>query len=145
MAAKPSVAAADGKARLSKEARAMGNEAAQPAPGKMPYEAALTEVVKGLGNDPLLLFGIGAGIVLVAVLGVTSSLALTLVVAGVMLVALLAGAHRRAQAVRKGVDIGSLWSSIQHNKFHAGRVRIFSVGSTIENNEIGDGRPGPEA
>lgn len=116
----------------------MGNEAAQPAPGKMPYEAALTEVVKGLGNDPLLLFGIGAGIVLVAVLAVTSSLALALIVAGVLLVALLAGAHQRAQAVRKGVRIGSLWSTIRNNKLFADRLRVFSVGSTIEGNEIGE-------
>jgi hypothetical protein len=125
----------------------LGNEAAEPAPGKMPYETALAEVVKGLKNDPLLLFGIGAGIVLVAVLGVTSSLALVLIVAGVLLAALLAGAHQRAQAIRKGVHIGSMWSSIQKNKIFAGRVRIFSVGSTIEGNEIGelgDGGRGPE-
>ena len=126
----------------------MGNEAAQPAPGKMPYEAALGEVVKGLGNDPLLLFGIGAGIVLVAVLAVTSSLALVLIVAGVLLVALLAGAHQRARAVRKGARIDSLWSTIRKNKLFADRLHIFSIGSTIENNEIGDagdGRRGPEA
>lgn len=126
----------------------MGNEAAQPAPGKMPYEAALVEVVKGLRNDPLLLFGIGAGIVLVAVLAATTSLTLVLIVAAVLLAALLAGAHQRAQAIRKGVGIGSLWSTIRHNKIFAGRVRIVSVGSTIEGNEIGepgDARRAPEA
>jgi hypothetical protein len=59
----------------------MKNEAAGPAPGTtMPYETALPEVVKGLAKDgdPVLLFGIGAGIVAVGALAVTSSLPLVL-------------------------------------------------------------------
>jgi hypothetical protein len=117
----------------------MENEAAGPPPaGKMPYEAALVEVVKGLKDDPILLFGIGAGIVVVGALAITSSLLLVLVVAGVLLAVLIVGGHRRTQAVRKGVEIGSAWSSIRNNRLFASRMRIRSIGSTIEGNVIGE-------
>ena len=71
----------------------------------MPYESALLEVVKGLHRDPILLFGIGAGILLVAVLAVTTSLAAVLVVAGLFGVVIAARAHQRAQRIRQGEDI----------------------------------------
>jgi hypothetical protein len=64
----------------------------------MPYEAALLEVIKGLHRDPILLFGIGGGILLVAVLAVTTSLAIVLVVAGLFVVVL--GAHMLQEARR---------------------------------------------
>ena len=69
--------------------------------GGMPYEAALLEVVKGLHRDPLLLFGIGAGILIVAVLAITTNLAIVLVVAGFFVVALGVGAHQRVQQSRQ--------------------------------------------
>jgi hypothetical protein len=52
----------------------------------------LPEVARGLKDRPALLFGIGAGIVLVLVLGITTDLWLVLVVAGVLLVCLAAWA-----------------------------------------------------
>lgn len=81
----------------------------------MPYETALLEVVKGLHRDPILLFGIGVGILLVAVLAITTNLAVVLVVAGVFVVILVARAHQRAQRVMRGTDIraGVFGSSIE--------------------------------
>lgn len=117
----------------------MEHEAPGSPPRKMPYEAALMEVIKGLRDDPILLFGIGAGIVLVGVLAVTSSLPLVLVVAGVLVIVLLAGTHLRVQATREGIGIRSFWSSIKRNKFGAGRVKLLSFGSDIEGNEFGGG------
>jgi hypothetical protein len=83
-----------------------GAKAAEPSAGKMPYDAALLEVVKGLHKDPVLLFGIGAGIVVVGALAFTSSLPLVLVVAGLFVVVLIARAHQRAQRARRGSDVG---------------------------------------
>jgi hypothetical protein len=85
----------------------------------MPYETALLQVIKGLHRDPILLFGIGAGILLVAVLAVTTSLAVVLVVAGLFVVVLAARAHQRAQRVTRGEDI---------------RARV--VGSSIEESDV---------
>lgn len=64
-------------------------------PGADAHQATLTEVVKGLAGEPELLFGIGAGIVLVAVLAATTSVALVAIVAVVLLVALGAWTARR--------------------------------------------------
>jgi hypothetical protein len=50
----------------------------------------LPDVVKGLRHKPALLFGIGAGVVLVAVLGVTTDVWLVLIVAAVLVLALIA-------------------------------------------------------
>lgn len=112
----------------------METEGQRSAPGKMPYEAALVGVVKGLHRDPVLLFGIGAGIVVVGALAITSSLPLVLVVAGVFVAVLFARAHQRAQAAR-GVDIKSVGSRIKRNRF-SGNLRLRSWGSSIEDNEI---------
>jgi hypothetical protein len=119
---------------LSKEVRAMKNEAAGSAPGKMPYEAALVEVVKGLHRDPVLLFGIGAGIVVVGALATTSSLPLVLIVAGLFVVVLSARAHQQAQAVRD-IDVKSRFSRIKRNKFF-GKLRLLSWFSSVEDNEF---------
>ncbi len=48
----------------------------------------MPEVVKGLKNKPALLFGIGAGVILVAVLGATADVWLVLIVAAVLVAAL---------------------------------------------------------
>jgi hypothetical protein len=49
----------------------------------------LPDVVSGLRDKPALLFGIGAGVILVIVLGVTTDLWLVLIVAAVLVLALL--------------------------------------------------------
>jgi hypothetical protein len=116
----------------------MENEAGRPAAGRMPYEAALMEVVKGLHHDPVLLFGIGAGIVVVGALAITSSLLLVLVVAGVFVVVLFARAHERAQTVRD-IDVKSGFSRIKRNKF-GGKLRLRSGFSSIEDNEFTSSR-----
>jgi hypothetical protein len=116
-----------------------------PHAATMPYEAALLEVVKGLHRDPVLLFGIGAGIVVVGALAFTSSLPLVLVVAGLFAVVLLARAHQRAQRVRRGADIGVAvaGSSIADSdvatapKGASFRFRGLFVGSRVKNSRIG--------
>jgi hypothetical protein len=113
----------------------MEHEAAGPTPGKMPYEAALLEVIKGLHRDPILLFGIGAGIVVVGALAVTSNLTLVLVVAGLFVVVLVARAHARTQAIR-GVDVRSRFSSVRRNR-SSGNLRVRSWFSSVEDNEAG--------
>jgi hypothetical protein len=97
----------------------------------MPYETALLEVIKGLHRDPILLFGIGGGILLVAVLAVTTSLALVLVVAGFFVVVLAARAHQQARRVMRGEDIRAsvLASSVEDSDVATaegggGRTRI---------------------
>lgn len=66
---------------------ANGGDVAPDQPG---FAGALTEVVRGLRGQPALLFGIGAGILLVAVLAATTRLVLVIVVAAVLLAALAA-------------------------------------------------------
>jgi hypothetical protein len=130
---------------LSKEGRAMENEAAGPAPGKMPYEAALIEVIKGLRGDPVLLFGIGAGIVAVGAIAVTSSLPLVLVVAGIFVVVLLARTHQRARRVQGGdISVSLFGSSIRNSDIATGleggsRFRGRFFGSRVTNSRIGTG------
>ena len=68
----------------------------------------LPEVAKGLKDKPALLFGIGAGVVLVLVLGITTDLWLVLIVAGVLLLCLaawaLTDARRRMESGEAGVS-----------------------------------------
>lgn len=66
-------------------------------------DAALVEVVKGLRDEKELLFGIGAGIVLIGVLTATTSIAMAAIVAVVLMAALGAwmfGATRRVRDER---------------------------------------------
>ena len=65
----------------------------------------LAEVVKGLRKQPALLFGIGAGIVLVAVLAATTSVWLVLIVAAVLVLALGAWVVNEARN-RRGSEAG---------------------------------------
>lgn len=69
---------------------------------KLPFQDALLEVVKSLHKDPVLVYGIGAGIILVAALAFTTSLALVLVVAAVLVVVVLGRILGRTQAKRGG-------------------------------------------
>lgn len=66
-----------------------GTESA-PAPEAEAEQPALLGVVKGLRDQPPLLFGIGAGLVLIAVLAATTSIVLVLIVSGVLVAALVA-------------------------------------------------------
>lgn len=120
----------------------------------MPYEAALLEVIKGLHRDPVLLFGIGAGILLVAVLATTSSVAVVLVVAAFFVVVLAARVHQQAQRVRRGADVRAtvLASSVEDSEVanvQAGgtnRVRARLGFSKVSGSRIGNvgGSPPPK-
>jgi hypothetical protein len=134
-----------------------GAKPVEPSGAKMPYEAALLEVVKGLHKDPVLLFGIGAGIVVVGALAFTSSLPLVLVVAGLFVVVLVARAHQRAQRTRRGADVvvGVGGTSIVDSAIATApkgarlRFRGLFVGSRVKNSQIGtvggdDRRNSPE-
>lgn len=65
-----------------------GNTDASSAPPAPSLFSVMPDVVKGLKKQPALLFGIGAGIVLVAVLAATTSVWLVLIVAAVLVLAL---------------------------------------------------------
>jgi hypothetical protein len=60
----------------------------------------MPDVVKGLKDKPPLLFGIGAGVILVVVLGATADVWLVLIVAGVLVLALGAWLVNDAQKLR---------------------------------------------
>jgi ABC-type nickel/cobalt efflux system permease component RcnA len=64
-------------------------ETKQAAPDEATFANALIHVIKGLKGEYPLLFGIGAGIVLVAVLGATGNIAALAIVAAVLVVSLL--------------------------------------------------------
>ena len=88
-----------------------GSAPAAPEPTASPDSSlagVLPEVVKGLKDKPALLFGIGAGVVLVLVLGITTDLWLVLIVAVVLLLCLaawvLTDARRRIDAGEAGVS-----------------------------------------
>jgi hypothetical protein len=80
---------------------AASEPAGKPA-ATLPFADALMEVVKSLHKDPVLVYGIGAGIILVGVLAFTASLALVLVVAGVLVAVLIGRILAGAQAMRRG-------------------------------------------
>lgn len=88
---------------------ANGTEPA-PAPDAETSQPTLLEVVKGLRDHPPLLFGIGAGIVLIGVLAATTSIVLVLIVAAVLVAALTAWLihETRSGAGRKGPGLGRM-------------------------------------
>jgi hypothetical protein len=105
----------------------------------------LPDVVKGLRNQPALLFGIGAGIVLVAVLAATTSVWLVLIVAGVLVLALgswlvnEAGVRRR----RAIENVVSAREATIGKRAKVGTVDPVPGGVSqevnVENAEIGEG------
>lgn len=70
----------------------------ETAPAPESSQQALLEVVKGLRNEPPLLFGIGAGIVLVGILAATTSIAIVAIVAAIFVAALGAWLFRETRA-----------------------------------------------
>ena len=87
-----------------------------PSDQTMPYASALAEVVKGLRNDPVLLFGIGAGIIVVGVLALNSDTRALLIVAALLLVVLFARLHQDAHRVQKRgtvLDVSARASSVE--------------------------------
>jgi hypothetical protein len=67
----------------------------------------------------VLLYGIGAGIIIVGVLVFTASAPVVLIVAALFVVVLFARAHQDAQRIRKGTDV---------------QARV--VGSSIEDSDV---------
>jgi hypothetical protein len=85
-------------------------EGTEAAPGAESTQGALLEVVKGLRHEPPLLFGIGAGLVLVAILAATTSVAVVAIVAVVLIAALAAWLFRETKArvsARSRTDVRS--------------------------------------
>lgn len=123
----------------------MEKQAPEPAGGKFPFESALLEVVKGLHKDPVLLFGIGAGILVVAVLLVTTSVALVLIVALLFVAVLAARVFQRARRISSGTDVKgrAIASSVEGSDVATAaagsnaRVRGFVGGSKVKNSRIG--------
>jgi hypothetical protein len=109
----------------------------------MPYGTALTAVVRGLYKDPILLFGIGAGILVVGALAFTSSVALVLAIAGLFIVVLAARIHMQTRRVRSGRALGiALGSSLDETDVGTadsdkGRATGFVLFSRAKNSRIG--------
>jgi hypothetical protein len=98
-----------------------GRQAGEESGGGTPYGSALLRVVEQLHDQPILLFGIGAGILVVAALAITTSPLPTIVVACLFALVLLVHAHRRARTEQHGPD-----------------VRVRSLGlTTDESSEVG--------
>jgi hypothetical protein len=66
--------------------------------GDASSQHALLEVVKGLRHEPALLFGIGAGLVLIGILAATTSIAIVAIAAVIFLAALGAWLVRETRA-----------------------------------------------
>jgi HAMP domain-containing protein len=98
----------------------------------------LPEVVKGLRDKPPLLFGIGAGIVLVAVLGATTNVWLVLIVAAVLVISLAAwvwsdALKRRDEAVTRA-DVRNVTTSPRAKISEGADVGVVDAGSgSVEN------------
>jgi len=100
---------------------------------------AMPDVVKGLKDQPPLLFGIGAGIVLVAVLAATTSVGLVLIVAGVLVLALAAWVVNEAAARRRpapDTQRGGIQTIVGAEE---ARIRGSDVG-TVDDSTTGDVR-----
>jgi hypothetical protein len=120
---KPRVATAADAGAVKEEVVSMSEGAVPQPAAKLPFEAALMEVVKSLHKDPVLLYGLGAGIILVGVLTVTASLALALVVAAVFVAVLLGRIAMSVQEKRRGsVDTGGKLIGGDHHRAKIGNV-----------------------
>src|SRR5262245_49043631 len=113
------------RGRVSREVPQMENKESAAPERAMPYSSALGEVIKHLRNDPVLLYGIGAGILICGVLVFTASVAIVLIVAAFFALVLFARVHVQAQKARKGTD-----------------VRARAVGSSIEDSSVGTAQAG---
>jgi hypothetical protein len=91
------------------------------AKGPMPFGQALLEVVKNLREDKFLTYGLGAGIVLVGALTVTSSTQQVLIVAGVLLV----------------VYLGRIFGHVQKLRGGGALSKVFLVGTRIDHSRVG--------
>lgn len=100
---------------MAEGANAAGSPADRSVAGVLP------EVVKGLRHDPALLFGIGAGVVLVAALAATTSLWLVLVVAAVLVLALVAWLVREAAKERAQPGVRN---RVRASRSHIGRADV---------------------
>jgi hypothetical protein len=119
----------------------------------------LSDVVKGLMGEPPLLFGIGAGIVLVSILAVTTSIVVVAIVAVIFLAALgtwlvretrarlASGARTRVSSERAEVDdsanVGGIrtpdTSSSLETDVQADDAKV-GKGAIVGGIEIGDSR-----
>jgi hypothetical protein len=133
----------------------MADGTSGPSPPTQSLFGVLPEVVKGLRKRPPLLFGIGAGIVLVAVLAATTSVWLVLIVACVLVLALgawvvnEAATRRRSEAGIKNILIAKR-SKIRRSD--VGKVdnatggvqqRVDAEGADISDSSVGTVGLGP--
>ena len=121
-----------------------------PPEREMPFGSALMKVVTGLQDDPVLLYGIGAGIVIVGVLVFTASAAIVLIVAALFVVVLFARAHQDARRLQKGTAVNvrlagtSVEDSNVANVAQAGgdtNVGVRSFGGRIKGSNVGNVGP----
>jgi hypothetical protein len=98
----------------------------------------LPDVVKGLKDKPPLLFGIGAGVILVAVLGATADVWLVLIVAAVLVIALgawlLSDARRRRDEALARADVRNITTTKDAKIKADADVGVVEAGSSsVEN------------
>jgi len=125
-----------------------------PARG-MPYEGPLGGVVEGLKHDPILLFGIGAGILVVGVLAFASNVWIVLVVAALFVAVLGARLRQDTRHARSGVKTSVIGTSVDEGSDagnvadpNAGPVSSRFIGSSIKGGSrvgnVGEPRKPPE-
>ena len=100
-----------------------GGAAPTSSAGAIPFQDSLLKVVKTLHKDPVLAYGIGAGIVLVGALALTASLSLVLVVAAVFVVVLIGAILGRTQQKRGGGIFARAFSLRRAPRGPGGRQR----------------------
>lgn len=110
---------------MSEGANAAGSPAGDSVVGVLP------EVVKGLRHDPALLFGIGAGVVIVAALAATTSVWLVLVVATVLVLALAAWLVREAAKERAQPGVRNRVRA-SHSHIGSAEVSVVEGGGSVD-------------
>jgi hypothetical protein len=115
-------------------------DATGTAPQAESSQAALIDVIKELRNEPPLLFGIGAGIVLVGILAATTSIAIVVIVAVVFVAALGAWLFRETRArVAPGASTHVSAEKAEVGKrADVGGIRAPDSGGSLETNVEAD-------
>jgi len=127
----------------------MADDTSDRGSGVVPYDQALLAVVKGLHRDPILLFGIGAAIVVVGAVALTSNMQLAVALIVLLVAVLGARLPMQAQRARRGaaLDVETSGTRVRRSTVSsvpegaAGRVRGRYTNSTIEDSTVGSITP----
>ena len=126
----------------------MGDRTDVPsAPSGQSLFGVMPEVVKGLSKQPALLFGIGAAIVLVAVLAATTSVWLVLIVAAVLVLALGAwlvneAGRRRGPKIDVNARRAKIGASSVGTSNNGGNIKVDAEGAEITGSDVGTSSTG---